>query len=121
MIVAIGENAAPLDSDEGKAKFRAAFAHLLAELQEHGQPVVFVRSSFWADPPKDEIMQEVAKSAGAEFVDIQTLGKQEAHFARSEREFKHAGVAGHPGDKGMQALADALWAAIERRAAEKCR
>ena len=115
VIVAIGENAAALDSDEAKTRFAAAFAGLLAELRRHGQPAVFVRSSFWADPPKDEIMERAAHDAGATFVDIQKLGKQEANFARSERQIQHAGVAGHPGDQGMQALADALWDAIQRR------
>ena len=31
---------------------------------------------------------------------------------RSERSFAHAGVAGHPGDKGMKALADAIVQAV---------
>ena len=57
--------------------------------------------------------------AGGTFVDISALGKVEANFARSEQKFEHAGVAGHPGDKGMQALADELWKAIQQRAMPK--
>jgi hypothetical protein len=34
-----------------------------------------------------------------------------------ERKIEHAGVAGHLGEKGMQAIADAIGAAIEKKAA----
>ncbi len=39
----------------------------------------------------------------------------------AERKIEHAGVAGHPGDKGMKAIADELFAAIrqESRARRK--
>lgn len=50
------------------------------------------------------------------FVDNSRLGSDEANFARSERKIDHEGVAGHPGDKGMKAIADTLWAAIEKHA-----
>ena len=49
---------------------------------------------------------------GGVFVDISGLGKDESNYARSERSFAHGGVAAHPGDKGMQAIADALLKAI---------
>ena len=32
--------------------------------------------------------------------------------ARSERMFSHDGVAGHPGDAGMAAIAEAIWGAV---------
>jgi hypothetical protein len=113
VIVAIGENVAALTTDEAKARFAAAFAGLLAELKRHGHPALFVRSSFWPDAAKDEIMRQACANAGGVFVDIGKLGGDESNFARSERKIDHAGVAGHPGDKGMQAIADALWAAIQ--------
>jgi lysophospholipase L1-like esterase len=119
VIVAIGENAAALTTDEGKARFAASFASLLAELKQHGNPTLIVRSSFWADPPKDQLMERACQEAGGVFVNIAKLGGDETNFARSERKIEHAGVAGHPGDKGMQAIAAALWAAIQEHAAKK--
>lgn len=116
VIVAIGENSAALATDDAKAKFSSAFAKLLAELKRHGNPTVIVRSQFWSDKSKDDCMQRASHDAGAVFVEISKLGLDEANFARSERKIEHAGVAGHPGDKGMQALADALWMAIQTRA-----
>lgn len=117
VVVAIGENVPALGSDAAKAKYAAAYARLLAELKKHGHPAIFVRSCFWPDPAKDEIMKQASVNAGVTFIDIAPLGRDESNAARSERKIDHAGVAGHPGDKGMQAIADAIWAAIQKQAA----
>jgi alpha-galactosidase len=47
-------------------------------------------------------------------VDISALSKEPANYARSERSFTNDGVARHPGDKGMQAIADAIVEAMEK-------
>jgi len=46
------------------------------------------------------------------FVDAGPLGREAVNAALSERSFTHEGVAGHPGDRGMQALADAIVEAV---------
>ena len=115
VVVAIGENVPAFPSEEAKKKFRSAFASLLAALRGRGKPAIFVRSCFWPDRNRDEIMREVCREAGGTFVDISGLARDESHSARAEREFAHAGVAAHPGDKGMKAIADAIWKAIEGR------
>ena len=53
-----------------------------------------------------------AQEADAIFVDAGPLGREAANAARSERSFTHDGVAGHPGDRGMKALADAIVQAV---------
>ena len=116
VVVAIGENVPATATEEAKVKFAAAFARLLAALQQHGPPAIFVRSSFWPDAVKDGIMRQASTDAGATFVDIAALGRDGANAARAERKIEHAGVAGHPGDQGMRAIADALLAAIQNRA-----
>ena len=115
IIVAIGENASALTTDEAKDRFKTSVAKLLTELKNHGSPTLIVRSQFWADAAKDEKMKQACLDVGGDFVDISKLGSDEANYARSEQKFEHAGVAGHPGDKGMQALADELWKAIHKR------
>ena len=116
VVVAIGENAAEPATDDARAKFAAGFARLLAALKQHGQPAIFVRSSFWPNAVKDDLMRKAAADAGAAFVDIAALGRDESNAASAERKIEHAGVAGHPGDKGMRAIADAIFAAMQKRA-----
>ena len=115
VVVAIGENVPGLGSEQAKEKYAAAFARLLTELKSHGAPALFVRGSFWPDPTKDAIMKKACTDAGGVFIDLGGMGKDETNFARSERKIDHAGVGYHPGDKGMKAIADAVWSAIQKR------
>lgn len=115
VIVAIGENVSEWTTDDAKMKYAAAFDRLLTELRQHGKPAIFVRSSFWANPAKDDIMRAASSDAAVTFVDLKALDRDEANMARSERRFAHAGVAAHPGDQGMKAIADAFFAAIEKQ------
>lgn len=112
VIVAIGENVAALQTDDAKAQFKSSLEKLLAKIRKSGAALV-VRSCFWADAAKDGILQEDCAGAGGIFVDIGALGKDESNYARSERKFEHAGVAAHPGDKGMKAIASAILAALQ--------
>lgn len=116
VIVAIGENVPELATEDERAKYAAAFARLLTALKQQGKPAIFVRSSFWPHATKDDIMRKVSADAGVTFVDIAKLGSDKSNAARSERKIEHEGVAAHPGDKGMRAIADEIFAAIRRQA-----
>lgn len=116
VILAIGENVSALATDEKKASFKKHLLNLLNFLKTTrgvGQPAIFVRSSFWANPAKDAILKEDAAAAGAVYVDLSALAGDEKNYARSERNIPHEGVAKHPGDRGMQAIADALVRSIK--------
>lgn len=119
VIVAIGENVAALKDDEARQRFSTAVQGLLRTLDENGHPTILVRSGFWADAAKDNVLEAAAKEANATFVDIRRLGADPTMSARSERKIDHDGVAGHPGDKGMQAIADAIWKGLESRSGIK--
>jgi Tol biopolymer transport system component len=114
IVLAIGENVADPATEDARAAFSDACVRLLSALGRGGQARVFVRGSFWPHPVKDGILREAAARTGAAFVDISALGRDERHAARSERTIEHAGVAAHPGDLGMQAIAEALYAAMEQ-------
>lgn len=113
VIVAIGENVPALTTEQAKDGFQSQTAKLLKRLKGDGGPVIVVRSCFWPDAAKDAALRQACAEVGGIFVDIGALGREEANFARSERDFTHAGVAGHPGDRGMRAIADAILVALK--------
>ncbi|MCA9098432.1 MAG: SGNH/GDSL hydrolase family protein [Planctomycetaceae bacterium] len=115
IIIAIGENVTTPDTEEGKAAYGKACRELLKKLDHPGKPTIIVRSSFWGNEIKDGIIREACVEAGGEFVDLKGLDKEEKNYARSERKYEHAGVAAHPGDRGMVAIAEAIWGGIARR------
>ncbi len=111
VILAIGENCATPDSDEAKNAFSNAMTNLFKTIEKNGNPKVFVRSQFWAEPIKDGLLKAATLKHEHVWVDLKDL-IDESCYARSERKIEHAGVAGHPGDKGMQVIADAIMKAI---------
>ena len=112
IILAIGENVPALKSETEKKDFEAAVTGLLTTLKGDRSPIILVRSGFWANAEKDAALRAACDKVGGTFVDIGRLGKDEANYARAERDFKHAGVARHPGDQGMAAIAGAIVDAI---------
>lgn len=112
IILAIGENVPGLKTAEDKIKLQEAVTKLLTALKGDRKPTILVRSCFWANAAKDEALKQACDAVGGTYVDISALGKDEKNFGRSEREFKHAGVANHPGDRGMAAIAGALVEAL---------
>ena len=114
VILAIGENSPSPRTDEARKRFAEALRELLTQLGRHGHPEVFVRSQFWPDAEKDRLLKQVCDDAGGVFIDLGKVGIDPQNSARSERHIEHAGVAGHPGDKGMSAIADELWRAMKK-------
>jgi len=112
VVLAIGENVGALDTEEKQGMFGAATERLLKVVRHGYEPKMVVRSCFWADAAKDAVLRKVSDRIGGTFVDIGHLGSVEANYARSEREYAHAGVAAHPGDAGMAAIADSIWNAL---------
>ncbi|MFZ2276234.1 MAG: SGNH/GDSL hydrolase family protein [Prosthecobacter sp.] len=112
IILAIGENVPGLKTAEDKTKLQASVTTLLRALKGDRKPTILVRSCFWANAAKDEALQQACTAVDGIYVNIGSLSKDEANYARSERPYKHAGVANHPGDKGMAAIAAALVKAI---------
>ena len=115
VVLAIGENVPALGSEDAKAQFKAGVMNILRCALAKRHPLVVVRSCFWADAAKDEVLRQACQEADAIFVDAGPLGREAANAARSERSFTHDGVAGHPGDQGMKALADAIVQAVLNR------
>ena len=112
VVLAIGENVPALGSGEAREQFKAGVMSILRCALAKRHPLIVVRSSFWADDAKDQALKEACQEAGGIFVNVGLLGQDPANAARSERSFTHDGVAGHPGDKGMKAIAEAILKAV---------
>lgn len=113
VILCIGENVAALKTPEAQAKYQEQVAALLKTLMSNPKAQIIVRSSFWANNAKDTAMRLACEAVGGTFVDISALSKDEKNYARSERPYKHAGVAHHPGDRGMAAIAKEIVKAVK--------
>jgi hypothetical protein len=114
VIVAMGENVPALTTEQAKAAFKTSTTRLLRKLKENSDPVIVVRSCFWPNEAKDNVLKQACEEVGGIFVDAGARAKDESYFARSERQFSHAGVAAHPGDRGMKAIADAILEAMRQ-------
>lgn len=112
VIVAIGENVPALPDEVTQEKFRAAFGQLLDHIAGGPAAVprrILVRGKFWPDAMKDSAMRAAAVARDCTFISLGDLGSDPRNAASSERDWKHAGVGAHPGDRGMLAIADAIW------------
>jgi hypothetical protein len=107
-VLAIGENIPALKTEEEKAACKESVTKLMKAMSRDGKTKLIVRSCFWANAAKDAVLKEACATVGGTFLDISALSKDESNYARSERKIENAGVANHPGDKGMQAIADAI-------------
>ena len=115
VVLAIGENVPALGSEDIKAQFKAGVMKILGCALAKRHPLVVVRSCFWADAAKDQVLSQACQEADGIFVNAGPLSRDAANAARSERSYTHDGVAGHPGDQGMKALADAIVGAVLER------
>lgn len=115
VILAIGENVPALGSEDAKAQFKVGVMSILRCALAKRHPLVVVRSSFWPDAVKDQILSQACQEADAIWVDAGPIGREASNVARSERSFSHDGVASHPGDKGMKAIADAIVQGVLQR------
>lgn len=91
--------------------FAPAYASLLDFLDPHCQAQVILTTSFWPAGDRDKAIRQVAQQRGHTLVELGGLGMQDSMKAIGL--FEHAGVAAHPGDAGMAAIAGAILAALK--------
>lgn len=91
-------------SAEGFEKdvFIKEYDKLLRYLNLNGKAKIIVTSSFWHHPA-DEAIKEYAASNNLPFCHLGDLGEDDKMKAIGK--FEHSGVANHPGDEGMIAIA----------------
>ena len=90
--------------------FLDQLTHLVNYLDKTGNAKVIVTTGFWKHPA-DEALRSWADKHRAPLCELGELGERDEMKAIGL--FEHKGVANHPGDKGMQAIADEIWAKLK--------
>jgi hypothetical protein len=94
--------------------FKSALQRLMAGLKESSNPNIFVTSELLrAGGAVDDIKRQVCAEDPSHrvFVDLSAFGQDKTNFASAET-FYTGVVVGHPGDKGMGVIADAILKAM---------
>ncbi len=104
IVVRLIENCAVEDFDA--AAYKAALDGLLAYLDKSGRAKTILTTGFWPHVGNPAIREYAAEKALPCAV-LDDLGPQPE--MRADGLFEHAGVAAHPGDRGMQAIAQRIF------------
>ncbi len=104
VVFRLGENVA----EEDRPYFKEPMKKFIEHICPNGK-VIFT-TCFWENPIIDKAIQEVAKERG----EVCIAGD----FARDEKnmalgQFAHGGVSVHPSDAGMEAIAQAIFEAVQ--------
>ena len=106
LIFRLGENVQAADFE--KYDFKEGMRKLLKYLTlKNPDAKIIFTTNFWIKVKIDEAIIEVAKEYGKVAHDLGLLGENPEMKAIGL--FEHSGVAAHPGDKGMEAIADVIW------------
>ena len=84
----------------------------LARASKPGNGILICVSTWWASSIKNTAISESCHAAGGLYVDISDLNKEPINQAGSQRKVVNAGVASHPSDQGMRAIAERIFHAI---------
>lgn len=104
LIVRLGEN---VNSDSVQQQQFGQHLGALVTALAGPQTKAVVASSFWAGNHSIEAMQAYSQAHQATYVPLAQFGDDPTYKAIGK--FANAGVASHPSDAGMQAIADAIW------------
>lgn len=117
VVVELGDN---VDTDKTPLPmFAAAYSQNLDALKPQAGVLACV-STWWPNAEKDKLIKERCEQAGGVFVDISGIARTPRSIARNERKIGHDGVGAHPGDAGMKAIAERIFAvAAPHTAADK--
>lgn len=99
----------PRDYDTGVRKTARSFGDAVDSFLEYlnpdGKALVLISQGFYVRPKLDEEKAAVAKKRGCVFVNMEDIrSRKDTH-----------GRYNHPGDLGMQMIADRFWENMERR------
>ena len=112
VVFAAGENAPFGGRPEAEKRWEDVIVRITEDIRRTNPKVRFVfRTPFWFDPPKNRAIINAARRLGVPVADLGAKG-QDPLMKALDCGFTNKGVAGHPGDRGMQLMADTILAAF---------
>lgn len=108
VVVRLGENA---QLAEHLNAFIPCYRNMVGYFAQEKTKVILT-DLFWEYEPFDRFVREFAEEKGCAFAQIHDLGGRDDMKAIGE--FSHQGVAAHPGDKGMEEIAERIYRAVVR-------
>ena len=109
IVIRIVENC-PYKDPEGEV-FMSQLMSFISYLDKDGGAKVLITTGFWHHP-LDEFLEKLAEDNGYPLVRLGDLGEDDRMKAIGL--FEHTGVANHPGDEGMAAIAERIGDALEK-------
>lgn len=107
LILRIGEN---VQSTFDSMLFAKRYQALIAYMRTNNpQLKVLAVGSFWSEPNKDYINNIMGRYTP--YISLSSLSTDFSNYAFDMKDVSD-GVKQHPGDKGMQAIADMIWAKV---------
>ena len=110
IIFRLGENVGEVSYEEQNV-FSEKLEILIDYLKNKDNRVVFT-TCFWENAEIDDAIKKVCGKTGGLLVELGDLGKDPTMKAIGL--FEHSGVAAHPGDKGMEAIAERIFDKIKK-------
>ncbi len=110
LIFRLGENIPSPTDAGGQERLENAFSRFVSYICPEGAQVLFT-TCFWEHGVVDAAIRAVAKCMHMPLVTLGDLGDEDKYMAVGL--FDHNGVAHHPGDLGMAAIADRIYKAME--------
>jgi len=111
LILRIGENVRETDMDS--YDFGVYYLGLIDYFKQKNPALkIICVSSFWDQPGIEDCISKLSKDNHLPMVSIKELSADITNTAFGI--FSHSGVASHPSDKGMKAIADMIWDEIRR-------
>ena len=101
------ENCSSVDFD--KEIFKDKYCQLIDFFNSSGKADIILTTGFWMHPGDDGI-KEIGTERNLPVIYLGDLGADDKMKAIGL--FEHNGVANHPGDAGMEAIADRIWAEL---------
>ena len=107
LVIRLGENV----PREKRTAFTERLGDLIRDFRKSGTRRIFLTGTFWSDGEMEKDLRVLAEATDAAYVDLAGLQNEKWQAAG---EFAHEGVARHPSDRGMQAIADLILGAMRK-------